>query len=133
MVRLEFIYLLNEGTKLSAYAIVCVYVKIQSYTVGIQNETPDPVTVQVGLSTAQPQWRCQDWTRWLTSTIYQQALAPFTLRSCHSVFTRYWILYSTHHLSPLPVVESCVCKLVASLATQGVSYAILKAHFSALR
>lgn len=34
-----------------------------------RSPTPVPVELQVGLSVAQPQWRCRDWTTWFSTFI----------------------------------------------------------------
>lgn len=48
--------------------------------------------------------------------------APTTLRSYQLHYSQYTTFCTSYHLSPLPVSESCLCKLAAAFALQSLSY-----------
>ena len=58
--------------------------------------------------------------------LFSQALAPSTLRTYHSARERFVSFCNSAKLQTLPLTQLCLCRLVASLASEGVAHKSIK-------
>ena len=65
--------------------------------------------------------------------LFSQALAPSTLRTYHSARARFVSFCGTANLQTLPITQSCLCRFVTYLASDGVAHRSKKCYLSALR